>query len=69
MHKYQMIVSWSNEDECYIVTIPELKGAMADGKTPEEAISNAQIIIDEWIEVAKEEGREIPMPKFDRQLA
>ncbi|NLM07005.1 MAG: type II toxin-antitoxin system HicB family antitoxin [Tissierellia bacterium] len=69
MHKYQMIVSWSSDDECYIVTIPELKGAMADGETPEEAILNAQIIIGEWIGVAKEEGREIPKPKFEKQLA
>ena len=36
---------------------------MADGKTYEEAVKNAQKVIEEWIETAKELGREIPVPK------
>jgi len=63
MYKYEMIIYWSDEDESFIVEVPELPGCMADGKTYEEAIKNAQKVIEEWIETAKELGREIPKPK------
>ncbi|MCD8020157.1 MAG: type II toxin-antitoxin system HicB family antitoxin [Clostridiales bacterium] len=64
MTKYSMIVSWSADDNCYIVAVPDLPGCMADGKTPQEAVENAQVIISEWIETAEELGREIPKPLF-----
>ena len=61
--KYEIIIYWSNEDECYIAEVPELPGCLADGKTYKEALSNAEVIIREWIETAKETGRKIPQPK------
>ncbi|MDI3542485.1 MAG: hypothetical protein PWP57_88 [Candidatus Atribacteria bacterium] len=61
--KYEMIIYWSKEDGAFIVEVPELPGCMADGKTYEEAIKNALVVIREWIETAKELGREIPEPK------
>ncbi len=64
MAKYSMIVSWSNDDNCYIVSVPDLPGCMADGETPEKAVKNAQVIIAEWIETAQMLGREIPEPSF-----
>ena len=54
MSKYSMIMSWSEDDQAYIVSVPELPGCMADGKTPEEAVKQAQIVIDLWIETALE---------------
>lgn len=62
-YTYRMIVSWSKDDNLWIVEVPELPGAMADGTTPEEAIQNAQTIIREWIEIARQDGRPIPEPK------
>ena len=62
MYKYSMMVSWSEEAQAYIVSVPELPGCMADGKTPENAVENAQVIIQEWIETALEDGEEIPEP-------
>lgn len=61
--KYEVIVYWSNEDDCFISEMPELPGCMSDGKTYEEAIINISEVAKMWIEVAKEEGREIPEPK------
>ena len=58
--KYTMIITWSDDDGCYLVTVPELPGCMADGKTREEAVANAQVIISEWLETAEEIGRNIP---------
>jgi predicted RNase H-like HicB family nuclease len=61
--KYEIIIYWSNEDESYIAEVPELSGCMADGKTYAETLSNIEVIMREWIEIAKEMGREIPQPK------
>ncbi|HEX8677637.1 MAG TPA: type II toxin-antitoxin system HicB family antitoxin [Segetibacter sp.] len=61
--KYEIIIYWSNEDESFIAEVPELPGCMADGKSYQEAVQNAEIIISEWIETADEEGRAIPLPK------
>ena len=63
MSKYEIIIYWSNEDDSFIAEVPELAGCMADGKSYQEALANAEIIIDEWIETAKELGRHIPEPK------
>lgn len=63
MYKYEIIIYWSNEDNAYIVEVPELAGCMADGKTAIEALQNAEVIISEWIETAREENRSIPQPK------
>jgi len=61
--KYEIIIYWSNEDNAFIAEVPELPGCMADGKTYQEALRNSEIIISEWIETAKELGRQIPQPK------
>jgi predicted RNase H-like HicB family nuclease len=61
--RYEIIVYWSNEDEAFIVEVPELPGCMADGKTYQEAVTNAELIIHEWIETAKSLGRPVPEPK------
>ncbi len=61
--KYEIIIYWSEEDDSFIAEVPELPGCMADGKTYHEALSNAEVIISEWIAVAKELGRAIPQPK------
>ncbi len=61
--KYQLIIYWSDDDQSFIVEIPELPGCMADGETYEQAVSNAQQAIAEWIETAKELGRPIPEPR------
>lgn len=63
MNKYEIIIYWSDEDEAFIAEVPELHGCVSDGQTYREALSNVEIIIQEWIETAKEEGREIPEPK------
>ena len=63
MYKYEIILYWSEQDDCYIAEVPELSGCMADGKTHAEALENVNIVIGEWIETAKELGRDIPIPK------
>ncbi len=61
--KYEIIIYWSQEDSSFIAEVPELPGCMADGKTYKEALSNAETIIEEWIDTATELKRSIPQPK------
>lgn len=61
---YSMIIQWSDEDNAYIVTVPELPGCMTHGRTYEEAVRQGQDAIDSWIMVAKELGRPVPPPRI-----
>lgn len=63
MSKYEIIIYWSEEDRVFIAEVPELPGCAADGATYKEALTNVEVIIQEWIEIAKELGRPIPQPK------
>ena len=61
--RYELIVYWGSEDQSYIVEVPELPGCMADGATYQEAVANAEVVIGEWIQTARELGRPIPEPR------
>jgi predicted RNase H-like HicB family nuclease len=63
MTKHQIILYWSDEEQSFIAEVPELAGCAADGSTRQEALANVEVVIDEWIETAKELGRSIPEPK------
>ena len=67
MYKYEIIIYWSREDQCFIADIPELPGCIAHGATNAEALKNANLAITLWIETAKDFGDEIPIPK-EKQL-
>jgi predicted RNase H-like HicB family nuclease len=61
--KYELIIYWSEEDQFFVVEVPELPGCAADGETYMEALENAQIVMQEWIDTAQELGRPIPQPR------
>ena len=61
--RYELIIYWSRADECFVVEVPELAGCMADGATYQEAVANAQLVIGQWLETARELGRPIPEPR------
>lgn len=61
--RYEVIIYWSSEDEAFIAEVPELPGCASDGSTYQEALGNVQVIIEEWIETARELGRIIPEPR------
>ena len=63
MTKYEIILYWSEEDGAFIAEVPELPGCAADGSTRQEALANAEAVISEWLETARELGRPLPEPK------
>jgi predicted RNase H-like HicB family nuclease len=63
MTRYEIILYWSEEDQAFIAEVPELAGCAADGATRQEALANAETVITEWLETARELGRPIPEPK------
>ncbi len=62
-NKYEIILYWSKDDNAVIAEVPELAGCMADGNNYNEALVNIETVISQWIQTAKELGREIPLPK------
>ncbi len=63
MHKYEIIIYWSDTDEAFIAEVPELPGCAVDGKTRQEVLTNIETVIEQWIETAKSLNRSIPEPK------
>lgn len=61
--RYELVIYWSRDDDSFVVEVPELPGCMSDGKTYHEAVTNAEAVIANWIETARELGRPIPEPK------
>ena len=61
--RYKIILYYSQEDKAFIAEVPELPGCAADGDTYQEALQNVEVVMQEWIETARELGRNIPQPK------
>jgi predicted RNase H-like HicB family nuclease len=61
--RYEIILSWSEIDKAVIATVPELPGCMADGPDYQAALANAETVIREWIDTARQLGRPIPVPR------
>lgn len=61
--RYEIILYWSKQDQAFLAEVPELPGCAADGATYQEALANAEVVIREWIETARELGRPVPEPR------
>ncbi|WP_392532410.1 type II toxin-antitoxin system HicB family antitoxin [Nostoc sp. C117] len=61
--RYEISLYWSRENEAFIAEVPELPGCAADGETYQEALHNVELVMEEWIETAKDLGRSIPEAK------
>jgi antitoxin HicB len=59
---YSVIIQWSDEDQVYVVTLPEWGGCHTHGATYEEAAKNAREVLSMLIEDEKSTGNELPTP-------
>lgn len=72
-NRYTIIIQWSDEDECYVVSLPEWGDLChTHGDTYEEALKNAQEVLELLVETTQEEGKSLPAPRtfeFGSQVA
>jgi len=61
---YPVVIFWSDEDQAYIADTPDLRYCSAHGETPEDALREVQIAQELWLEVARDDGRSLPEPRF-----
>lgn len=64
--KYTILIQWSEEDQCYVVLLPEFTNVMqpcTHGETYEEALKNAQEVLEMLIESYLAEGEVLPEPQ------
>ena len=68
MHRYQIIIFWSGEDQAFVADVPELPGCKAHGTSQSEALDNTQEAIELWLDTAREFGDPVPEPKGPRLM-
>ncbi len=64
--KYTIVIQWSEKDQCYVVSLPEFTDIMqpcTHGETYEEALKNAQEVLEMLIESSLADGETLPEPK------
>jgi predicted RNase H-like HicB family nuclease len=62
MREYPSNVFWSDEDEGFVATAPDLPGCSAFGATQVQALAELHHAIDAWIEAATAAGNPVPQP-------
>jgi predicted RNase H-like HicB family nuclease len=62
--RYNINIFWSQADQCWIADVPDLKPCAAHGDTPAEAVAEAQVAIELWLETARDKGFPIPEPRY-----
>lgn len=71
VRRYSVFVHYSAEDECFYAEVPTL-GIVTDADTEEDAFAMAEEAISLWVQVALEDGEELPLenpPASLRQIA
>jgi len=59
---YRMEITWSDEDDAYLVTVPDLPGCMTHGATYAEAAAKGANAIAVWLAAARHWHDPIPLP-------
>lgn len=61
---YNINLIWSEEDDCWIADVPDLRPCSAHGATPDVALANVRDAVEGWLAVAKDRGFPIPEPRY-----
>jgi antitoxin HicB len=63
--QYTIMIQWSNDDQCYVVSLPEWGDLChTHGENYEEALKNAQEVLELLIQSALKTGEPLPNPQF-----
>ena len=68
MHRYAIIVFWSEADAAWVADVPDLKSCSAFGNSPEEAVAEVRIAMEAWLAAAREAGLTIPKPRYQPHI-
>lgn len=60
--RYSMVIQWSDEDQVFIVTMPEFGGCKIHGSTYEEAVKQGQEALESLIDAFQADGKPLPQP-------
>ncbi|MBC8518800.1 MAG: toxin-antitoxin system HicB family antitoxin [Gammaproteobacteria bacterium] len=60
--RYLKIVEWSEEDQCYVGSVPGWIGQACHGDNEEKVYHQLCQIVDEWIDIYKKDGNPLPEP-------
>jgi predicted HicB family RNase H-like nuclease len=60
--RYLKIVRWSEEDRCYVGSVPGWIGDCCHGHDEAEVYRELCAVVDEWIEIYRKDGRPLPLP-------
>ena len=69
--RYPVLLTLVSDDgeDYWAAEFPDLPGCLADGQTPDEAVENATVAKDIWIEAELDAGRAVPEPAGDRDYS
>ena len=66
--QYSMLIEWSEEDQAYLVTLPEWSSQVimpvTHGDTYSEAVKNGQEVLEMLINDARRNGESLPQPRM-----
>lgn len=63
--KYKIVIEWSTEDNCFVVNLPEFNVMQpcTHGDSYQEALDNAQDVIELLEDVYDQKGNPLPQTK------
>jgi len=68
MSRFEIIIFWSDEDQCFVAEVPELPGCMAHGNSHEAALAQVKQAIQLWLDTAQSVGRSVPQARGGRLI-
>jgi predicted RNase H-like HicB family nuclease len=58
-----MLIRWSDQDEVFIVSLPEFDDAKTHGETYEKAARQGRLLIESFIMWYEQDGKDLPEPQ------
>ena len=67
--KYLKIVEWSEEDQCYVGSVPGWIGKCCHGEKEEEVYHKLCQIVDEWVKIYLQDGMPLPSATAEKKYS
>ena len=68
-HKYLKLVEWSEEDQCYVGSVPGWIGKCCHGDDETKVYQELCQIVDEWIKIYEKDNRPLPPTTIDTKYS